>query len=128
MLTSEPFSARSDAFARAHATELVISDFAAAEFASSIARRVRVGQTPRHEGQLILLAFDRWMLTSASIVEVASIDIALASTFLRRLDLTLRTPDAIHIALAQRLGATLATFDQHMAASARTLGVAVTEP
>jgi predicted nucleic acid-binding protein len=42
---------------------------------------------------------------------------------LRRLDLNLRTPDAIHIAIAQRLGAELATFDVRMAESAEALGV-----
>ena len=45
-----------------------------------------------------------------------------AEGFLRRLDLTLRTPDAVHVALARRIGASLASFDKKMAASARALG------
>jgi predicted nucleic acid-binding protein len=40
---------------------------------------------------------------------------------LRRLDLTLRAPDAINIALAQRARAARATFDEKMAASATAL-------
>jgi predicted nucleic acid-binding protein len=44
---------------------------------------------------------------------------------LRRLDLTLRAPDAINIALAQRLEATLFTFDAKMAGAAKVLGVDV---
>jgi predicted nucleic acid-binding protein len=36
--------------------------------------------------------------------------------------------DALHIAIAQRLDATLVTFDQRMAASARALGMAVATP
>jgi hypothetical protein len=44
---------------------------------------------------------------------------------LRRLDLTLRTPDALNIAIAQRVGATLATFDAKMADAARALGTEV---
>jgi predicted nucleic acid-binding protein len=47
---------------------------------------------------------------------------------LRQLDLPLRTLDALHIASAQRLRATLVAFDQRMADSARTLGVAVAVP
>jgi hypothetical protein len=35
----------------------------------------------------------------------------------------LRTPDAINIAIAQRLDAALATFDAKMAFSARALGI-----
>jgi predicted nucleic acid-binding protein len=47
---------------------------------------------------------------------------------LRRLDLTLLTPDALHIAIAARIDATLVTFDRAMATSARALGMAVTTP
>jgi len=36
-------------------------------------------------------------------------DVAAAAAFLRRLDLTLRTPDAPHIAIAQRIRAELLT-------------------
>jgi predicted nucleic acid-binding protein len=55
-------------------------------------------------------------------------DLAAATMFLRRLDPPLRTPDAVHIAIAQRLGTTLVTFDRQMAASARALGTAVATP
>jgi predicted nucleic acid-binding protein len=44
---------------------------------------------------------------------------------LRRLDLTPRTPDAINIAIAQRVGANLATFDVKRAAAASVLGADV---
>ena len=47
---------------------------------------------------------------------------------LRRLDINLRTPDAIHIAIARRVDATLVTFDQQVAESARALGMAVARP
>jgi predicted nucleic acid-binding protein len=40
--------------------------------------------------------------------------------------ITLRTPDAINIAIAQRIGATLVTFDEKMAAVAALLGLSVT--
>jgi uncharacterized protein len=52
-------------------------------------------------------------------------DIASAASFIRRLDLNLRAPDAINIAIADRIGAALATFDDRMAAAARALEVAV---
>jgi predicted nucleic acid-binding protein len=44
---------------------------------------------------------------------------------LRRLDLTLRTPDALNIAIAQRAGAAMATFDARMAEAAQALGLDV---
>ncbi len=75
-----------------------------------------------------LSAFDSWAARSVQSIEVTAADVAIATTFLRRLDLTLRTPDAIHLAIAQRIGATLVTFDQRMAMSARALGMAVATP
>ena len=55
-------------------------------------------------------------------------DIAAADRILRRLDVNLRTPDALHIAIAERIGATLVTFDRQMEAGARALGMAVATP
>ena len=127
LLTAEPSSLSAIRFVRAHPSGLVVSDLAAAEFASAISRRVRMRQMPQTEGQLVLSAFDRWMVTGANGTEISSADIAVAAVFLRRLDLALRTPDAIHIAAAQRLAATLITFDQRTATAARTLGVAVAD-
>jgi hypothetical protein len=46
-----------------------------------------------------------------------------AERLLRRLDLTLRSPDAIHLAVAMRIGSTLATFDRKLAEIARVLKV-----
>jgi uncharacterized protein len=48
-----------------------------------------------------------------------------AAGALRRLDLPLRTADAVNIAIVRRMGATLMTFDEKMAASAKALGVRV---
>ena len=52
-------------------------------------------------------------------------DIKTAEAFLRRLDLGLRTADALNIAIAQRMRAALITFDERMASSARVLGLSV---
>jgi hypothetical protein len=53
---------------------------------------------------------------------MTSADVTAAAGFLRRLDLTLRRQDALHIAIAQRVGAALFTFDQQMTSAARALG------
>jgi predicted nucleic acid-binding protein len=128
LLTIEPFSERADGFVRDHPIDLVVSDFAAAEFASAIARRVRMREVTLDQARMDLTDFDRWAARSAEPLEITAADVVLASAFLRRLDLVLRTPDAIHIAMAQRIAATLVTFDRQMIASARALGMAVATP
>lgn len=104
---------------------MFVSDFAAAEFASAISRKVRMADLSSEEAREAFGDFDAWVSHVTSSVEVGPVDVELASRYLRRLDLTLRTPDAIHIAMAQRLRARLVTLDLKMAASARTLGVAL---
>ncbi|HTW52924.1 MAG TPA: type II toxin-antitoxin system VapC family toxin [Stellaceae bacterium] len=128
LLTAEPASSRATSFVSTHSAGLIVSDFAAAEFASAISRHVRMGHLPRSEGQSVLSAFDRWALTAVGNAETSPSDIALAASFLRHLDLVLRTPDAIHIAVAQRLAATLITFDRRMADASRALRIPVIEP
>jgi predicted nucleic acid-binding protein len=58
-------------------------------------------------------------------INASPADISVASAFLRRLDLPLRTPDAIDIAIAKRAGCTLFTFDRKMAETAAAIGIPV---
>lgn len=124
----DPASARAADYLSAHLAIVVVSDFGAAEFSSAVARRVRTGDLTREDGQLAFLNFDTWIARSARRHEITTADIAAADRILRRLDINLRTPDAIHIAITQRVGATLVTFDNGMAAAARALGMAVATP
>lgn len=61
-------------------------------------------------------------------VEIAPGDIAAATLLVRRHDLKLRAPDAIHIAAAERLTTTLVTLDINMAAAARALDLSCINP
>jgi uncharacterized protein len=125
LLTSDPFTVRADAFLRAGWPMVIVSDFAATEFASAIARRVRTRELTRRDANNALSTFDAWSAQESQRVHIGSSDIAAADAFLRRLDGNLRAPDAIHIAVAQRLGADLATFDEKMRASARAFGTTI---
>ena len=128
LLTDDALHARADRFASADPGPLMISDLATAEFASALGRQVRTGAIAIEEARAGLSTLDVWTRRAANQIETTGADIAIASTFLRRLDLPLRTPDAIHIAIVQRVGATLVTFDRQMAASARALGTPVATP
>src|SRR4051812_34775057 len=104
---------------------LLVSDFAGAEFASAIARLVRMGDVTADGARDTFAEFDAWTSRETEGAQTTTVDIGSAAAFIRRLDLTLRAPDAIHIAIAQRLGVDLFTFDKKLAASARTLGTTV---
>ncbi|WP_419828998.1 type II toxin-antitoxin system VapC family toxin [Methylobacterium sp.] len=125
LLTDDPLTARADTLFRALAPIPVVSDFAAAEFASALGRRVRTKEIDAERAKQAFADLDRWSEAVAERVDLVSSDVTTAAGFLRRLDITLRTPDALNIALCRRVAATLATFDDKMAAVARTLGVPV---
>ena len=121
LLTDDPLTDRAELIDFGAMT-LVLSDFAAAEFASVMARRLRTRQVARAEVEDAFRNLDAWQ-REAELVETTSADVRAAETLIRRLDLPLRTPDALNIALARRSGAALATFDRQMADAARQLGL-----
>jgi uncharacterized protein len=125
LIVSDRFSDRGREFIARERPTLLVSDFSAAEFASVLARRVRTRELAADAARRAFTAFDSWSTSRSRRVELDSSDVARAEGFLRRLDLNLRTPDAINIALAGRHAAALATFDVRMAEAARALGVDV---
>lgn len=80
--------------------------------------------TDQH-ARIAFAALDDWVARWATEVAGQEADVRMATTILRRLDLNIRTGDALNIAIAMRLDATLATFDDRMAENARALGAPV---
>lgn len=103
----------------------VISDFAAAEVASGLSRLFRMGLLTAAAASARLADFEAWRAATSSPVEVHAADVRLAYAYIRRFDLMLRAPDALHLAIARRIDATLATFDRRLARAAGELGVAI---
>ena len=125
LFANDAFTTGARQFLKAEKPVLLVSDFACAEFASAVAKRLRVGQFGMSDAQLALSNFDAWLPLATQQVSMTSAGIKVAEAYLRRLDLSLRTPDALHIAMVQRTGAVLLTFDKKMAECARILGVPV---
>ena len=105
--------------------ELLISDFAAAKVASALSRLVRMALLTDADASARLADFDAWRTAMALPVDIGPSDARLAYIYVRRFDLRLGAPDALHLAIAHRLGATLVTLDRRMATAARELGVGV---
>jgi uncharacterized protein len=104
---------------------LIISDFAIAEFSSGVARRTRAGEINDSGAASVFAALDAWTLKATRRETLTAGDVNVAISLVRRLELGLRAPDAVNIAIAQRCAATLLTFDERMARSARSLGMTV---
>ena len=125
LFTSDALTARADNFLRNNPSVLIVSDFAAAEFSSVIARHVRTKDISKDDARLVFSNFDTWTARTTQRAPIGTADIIAAEVLLRRFELALRTPDALNIAMAQRMGAMLATFDSKMAAAARAIGTEV---
>jgi predicted nucleic acid-binding protein len=121
----DPFVARTKVYLSTNPSDVIVGDFVSAEFASVVGIRLRTGALTIAAAREAFADFYDWVRNYATQVATQNSDVLSAQTMLRRLDLVLRTPDAISLAIARRLGAELATFDIRMADCARALGVPV---
>jgi predicted nucleic acid-binding protein len=97
------------------------------EFSSVSGVYLRRGIITPDAQSAVELAFDEWMARQPSFLAVLASDYPAARLLVKRLELSLRGPDALHIAIARRHGLGLATCDQRMAAAARALRMDVAE-
>lgn len=123
LFVAESRSHEAQAALRGHV--LVVSDFAIAEFSSGVARRARLGEITMAQATTVCATFDAWTARAVRRESIITADLVAAIALVRRFELGLRTPDAVNIAIAQRCGARLMTFDAKMARSARKLGLTV---
>ena len=101
-----------------------VSAWTIAEFSSAVAGQERTGQITLADRQAAETAFDGWV-TTVQAAPVLAADFLAARQLIRTDRVRLRTPDALHIAVALRLGASVATLDQAMERAATDLGLTV---
>ena len=127
-LVVEQTSAAVDEFLLARANDLIVSDFAAAEVASALSRLVRMDRLTTTEAAYRLANFDDWRAGATEPADMDAHDCRLANSYVRRFELKLRAPDALHAAICRRLDLRLVTLDRQVAAAARELGIDVVVP
>ncbi len=127
-LIEEASTAALDDFLAAAKDPMVVSEFAAAEVASAVSRLVRMMLMTRGTADELLGEFDAWRASATTGVEFSEADFRVANLFVRRFDLGLRTPDALHTAICRRSDLTLVTLDRKLADAAQVLGVRVEIP
>lgn len=124
LFVPDALSNRASAMLAALSDPIVISDLAALEAASAIARMVRTKELSAAAANQALANFDAWLATQNRL-DIRPADVTAAGLFVRRFEINLHGADALHAAMAARAGASLLTLDAKMKANARKAGLAV---
>jgi predicted nucleic acid-binding protein len=110
-------------FRQSDGAEIVSSPWARTELASALAIKLRTKQLSKKEAELAL-AQGLAVLATTRCEKVESVDFDEAATLCAKPLWNLRAPDALHLAVCQRMGCnTLATLDDLMQKAAVKLGL-----
>ncbi len=104
----------------------VVSDLVEVELFSAAARKVRRREVTRQGASLALARFEEHLESGLyTRVAIERPHYAMARTWIGTFELPLRTLDALHLAVTASHQLQLATADESLAASAKTLGLDV---
>jgi predicted nucleic acid-binding protein len=97
------------------------------ELASALSRKVRSGELSEADGRKVLRQFQRHVADGVyEMFPLAAEEYGVACDWLARFDTSLRTLDALHLAVAFCNRLTLVTADETLARGAAALGVSAT--
>lgn len=128
LAVEEATSDKVQAFIDRRDDRLLVSEFAAAEAASGVSRLVRMGELDPGAATAALDDLDAWRFIATESVDVTADDLRLAHMLVRHFETKLRAADALHVAIAKRLGARLVTRDKGMRDAAGMVDVAAIDP
>ncbi len=109
--------------ARQSALDLTIRDWVITEFASALSVKVRMGGLGVGDRAKAASLFTRLQGVTIAVVPITRDHFLTAARFANQSDLELRAGDALHVAVAAGLGATLYTLDKRLAEAAIALGM-----
>ena len=125
LILEESTSTKIEAFfAKLPAGEFYVSHWTRVEFASLIAREVRMGGLAESDALLAIAQFDELVTESFQVLAPAVADYELAKAYIQHFATKLRAGDALHLAIASNHGAkTLYTLDGGLLNAAKLLKV-----
>jgi len=102
-----------------------VSHWTLAEFSSAVAFKLRSAQVDAATASTARRLFAELVASRLTVVDVLREDFANAAVLCESTPAPgLRTPDALHLAIAQRLGLVIVSFDQALTQAARLQGLA----
>ena len=105
---------------------IALSDWTLCEFSSALRVSERAGRISEAERERAEFGAGQWTGRSEPLAIVGA-DVRRARGMIDAFRAPLRAGDALHLAVAERFGLALATFDEGMRRAAREIGLAVEE-
>lgn len=103
---------------------LAVSKWASIEFASLTSRDVRVNTLTPSQGHRLIAEFDLMVAASLVVLNPDANDFELAQKYVANFATQLRSPDALHLAVAHNNGVEfIATLDNGMLSAAKKLNI-----
>lgn len=128
VLTRETASARAlDWLGAQNPEDLIISAWVTTEVSSALSIKLRTGQLEAKDRAAALTTFRRLAADSFGIVAITAVHLQMAARFCDQHALGLRAGDALHLAVADDVGATVITLDRGMYDAGAALGISVLE-
>lgn len=123
LLTMDAFSDAAAARLSSNGLPLAVSDFTTAEVFAVLAIKARRGDLGADQRDAAAARYDRFRVAEARCFPLHAEDARVAGQFVRQFDLKLRAPDALQLAICQRIGTTLLSFDDDQCTAAAKLGI-----
>jgi predicted nucleic acid-binding protein len=128
VLTSEDRSDRARAWIIAEQRPLMTSEWALTEIASAFSLKQRRGELSSGGRAVAERSLARLVDEALDVVPVVAVDFRRAADFVRPYERGLRGSEALHLAVARRLGGELRSLDERQTEIARELGIEAVVP
>ena len=121
-------SGRADGWLAGHnQAQLAVSDWSIPEVSSALARLIRMKRLTNADWTRGLQKFSAMRTSNFETLSVRTGHFGRAAALVDQYTLGLRAPDALHLAVAESVGATMVTFDDRLADACRAVDVKLSD-